>query len=131
VLLLDLDDFKEVNDTFGHRIGDAALQQVVARLSSRMRASDTLARTGGDEFTVVSEVTTSQGAQTLVSALESALVIPLKVEGKLVRTGVSIGCALYPEDGTDPVDLCVAADKAMYASKRERGLRSQAGRPDR
>ena len=129
VLLLDLDDFKEVNDTFGHRIGDAALQQVVARLSSRMRAADTLARTGGDEFTVVSEVTTPQGAQTLVSALESALVIPLKVEGKLVRTGISIGYALYPEDGTDPVELCAAADKAMYASKRERALRSQAGGP--
>jgi diguanylate cyclase len=122
VLLLDLDDFKEVNDTFGHRIGDAALQQVVARLSSRMRASDTLARTGGDEFTVVSEVTAAQGAQALASALESALVLPLKVEGTLVRTGVSVGYAVYPEDGTDPGDLYAAADHAMYASKR--GMRA-------
>jgi diguanylate cyclase (GGDEF)-like protein len=118
VLLLDLDDFKDVNDTFGHRIGDAALQQVVLRLSSRMRASDTLARTGGDEFTVVSEITSAQGAQTLASALESALLLPIKVDGKLVRTGVSVGYALYPEDGTDPIELCSAADKAMYASKR-------------
>ena len=130
VLLLDLDDFKEVNDTFGHRIGDSALQQVVARLSSRMRASDTLARTGGDEFTVISEVTNEQGAQTLVSALESALVLPLKVEGKLVRTGVSIGYALYPDDGTDPVELCATADRAMYVSKRgSRTYRSSAGGP--
>ncbi len=130
ILLLDLDDFKEVNDTFGHRIGDAALQQVVARLSSRMRASDTLARTGGDEFTVISEVTNQQGARTLVSALESALVLPLKVEGKLVRTGVSIGFALYPDDGTDPVELCASADRAMYATKRgSRSLRSSAGGP--
>ncbi len=128
ILLLDLDDFKEVNDTFGHRIGDAALQQVVARLSSRMRASDTLARTGGDEFTVISEVTNQQGARTLVSALESALVLPLKVEGKQVRTGVSIGFALYPDDGTDPVELCASADRAMYATKRGgRSLRSSAG----
>ena len=94
------------------------MQQVVARLSSRMRASDTLARTGGDEFTVISEVTNAQGAQTLVSALESALVLPLKVDGKLVRTGISIGFALYPEDATDPIELCAAADRAMYASKR-------------
>lgn len=128
ILLLDLDDFKEVNDTFGHRIGDAALQQVVARLSSRMRASDTLARTGGDEFTVISEVTNQQGARTLVSALESALVLPLKVEGKLVRTGVSIGFALYPDDGIDPVELCASADRAMYTTKRgSRSLRSSAG----
>jgi diguanylate cyclase (GGDEF)-like protein len=123
VLLLDLDDFKEINDTFGHRIGDAVLQQVVARLSSRMRASDTLARTGGDEFTIVSEIATAEGAQSLASAMESALVLPLSVEGELVRTGVSAGYALYPDDGADPTELCAAADKAMYVSKR--GLRSQ------
>lgn len=118
VLLLDLDDFKEVNDNFGHRIGDAALQQVVARLSSRMRSSDTLARTGGDEFTVVSEVTAGDGAQTLASALQSALLAPLKVEHRLVQTGVSVGYALYPDDATDPDDLCAAADRAMYVAKR-------------
>lgn len=122
VLLLDLDDFKEVNDTFGHRIGDAALKEVVARLSSRMRASDTLARTGGDEFTVISEVTGAPGAQTLATGLESALLLPLKVEGKLVRTGLSVGYAIFPDDATDPGELCAAADRAMYASKR--GLRS-------
>jgi diguanylate cyclase (GGDEF)-like protein len=118
VLLLDLDDFKEVNDNFGHRIGDAALQQVVGRLSSRMRGSDTLARTGGDEFTVVSEVTSANGAQTLASALQSALLAPLKVDHALVRTGVSVGYALYPDDATDPDELCAAADRAMYAAKR-------------
>jgi diguanylate cyclase (GGDEF)-like protein len=127
VLLLDLDDFKEVNDTFGHKVGDAALQQVVARLSSRMRASDTLARTGGDEFTVISEVPNHQGAQTLVSALESALVLPLRIDGKLVRTGVSVGYALYPDSGTDPLELYAAADRAMYAAKRgSRAVRSSA-----
>ena len=123
VLLLDLDDFKEINDTFGHRIGDAVLQAVVARLSSRMRASDTLARSGGDEFTIVSEIATAEGAQSLASAMESALVLPLSVEGELIRTGVSVGYALYPEDGADPTELCAAADKAMYAAQR--GLRSQ------
>ena len=128
VLLLDLDDFKDVNDSFGHRIGDAALQQVVTRLVTRMRASDTLARTGGDEFTVVSEVTSRQGAETLVSALEAALILPVKVEGRLIRTRVSAGYAMYPEDGRDPGELCAAADKAMYASKRDnRATRSAGG----
>jgi diguanylate cyclase (GGDEF)-like protein len=93
-----------------------------------MRAADTLARTGGDEFTVISEVANQDGAHTLVAALESALVLPVKVEGKLVRTGVSIGCALYPDDAADPGELCAAADRAMYASKRgARSVRSTAG----
>ncbi len=127
VLLLDLDDFKDVNDTFGHRIGDEALQQVVLRLATRMRAADTLARTGGDEFTVVSEVADALGAQTLALALETALLPPFKIVGKLVHTGVSIGYALYPEDGKDPVDLCAAADKAMYKLKRLRSFRSASG----
>jgi diguanylate cyclase (GGDEF)-like protein len=128
VFLLDLDDFKEVNDTFGHRIGDAVLQEVVMRLSHRMRASDTLARTGGDEFTVVSELASLQGAETLVAALESALILPFKIEGHLVQTGVSIGFALYPEDASDSPGLYAAADKAMYASKRSsRPLQSSAG----
>jgi diguanylate cyclase (GGDEF)-like protein len=123
VLLLDLDDFKQVNDTYGHRMGDAALQAVVARLSTRMRASDTLARTGGDEFTIVSEVATAEGARTLASALDSALLLPLDVEGRRVRAGASVGYALYPDDGTDLDELCAAADRAMYA--RKPGVRLQ------
>jgi len=122
VLLLDLDRFKEVNDTYGHRIGDLALQQVVLRLSSRMRASDTLARSGGDEFTVVSDVSDEHGADILLSALESALAVPLKVEGQFIQTGVSIGVALYPDHGHSPDELRAAADHAMYIAKR--GARS-------
>ena len=118
VLLLDLDHFKEVNDTFGHRIGDLALQQVVMRLSSRMRASDTLARSGGDEFTIVSDVVDAEGARILVSNLEMAFTIPFKLEGKLIHTGLSIGLALYPDDGITPDQLYAAADQAMYNSNR-------------
>ncbi len=118
VLLLDLDHFKQVNDTFGHRIGDLTLQQVVARLASRMRTSDTLARSGGDEFTVVSDVADAEGAQVLVSNLEMAFTVPFKLEGKLIHTGLSIGLALYPEDGRTPDQLYAAADQAMYVSKR-------------
>jgi diguanylate cyclase (GGDEF)-like protein len=118
VLLLDLNHFKQVNDTFGHRIGDLTLQQVVTRLASRMRTSDTLARSGGDEFTVVSDVADAEGAQVLVSNLEMAFTVPFKLEGKLIHTGLSIGLALYPDDGRTPDRLYAAADQAMYVSKR-------------
>jgi diguanylate cyclase (GGDEF)-like protein len=118
VLLLDLDHFKQVNDTYGHRIGDLTLQQVVTRLASRMRVSDTLARSGGDEFTVVSDVSDAAGAQVLVATLEMAFTVPFKLEGKIVHTGLSIGLALYPDDGSTPDELYAAADQAMYVSKR-------------
>ena len=118
VLLLDLDHFKEVNDTFGHRVGDMTLQAVVEQLAGRIRASDTLARSGGDEFTVVSEVPDAAGAEALVTGLSSALAAPVNVEGLWVRSGLSIGLALYPDDGSDPDQLHAAADKAMYVAKR-------------
>jgi diguanylate cyclase (GGDEF)-like protein len=118
VLLLDLDHFKEVNDTFGHRVGDMTLQAVAAQLEGRLRSSDTLARSGGDEFTVVSEVADRSGAAALVEALERSLAEPLAVQGLRVRTGLSIGIALYPDDGSDPDQLHAAADKAMYVVKR-------------
>jgi diguanylate cyclase (GGDEF)-like protein len=118
VLQLDLDRFKDVNDTFGHHVGDMALQEIVRRLASRMRVSDTLARSGGDEFTVISTVADARGADVLVSDLESALSAPVTVEGKLLQTGLSIGVALYPDDGRNPDQLHTAADAAMYVAKR-------------
>jgi diguanylate cyclase (GGDEF)-like protein len=118
VLLLDLDHFKEVNDTFGHHIGDLALQEIVRRLACRMRAADTLARSGGDEFTVVSAVADLDGAEVLVADLESALSTPVSIEGSRFQTGLSIGVALYPDDGSNPDELHAAADEAMYAAKR-------------
>ena len=118
VCIIDLDHFKEVNDTFGHRVGDMALRGVVSRLIARVRASDTLARSGGDEFTLVSQVTSRQAAETLRLALESALSEPIPVQRGEVRVGLSIGMALYPEDGSNADALCAAADREMYAVKR-------------
>ncbi len=118
VLLLDLDGFKQVNDLYGHRMGDRALQAIVRRLKARMRATDTLARTGGDEFTVVSEITGEDKGEGLIAALENALNTPCDVDGKAIQTGVSIGAALYPRDGRSSDQLCAAADEAMYAVKR-------------
>lgn len=120
ILVLDLDNFKEINDTYGHRIGDLVLQNTGLRLSTRIRRSDTVSRSGGDEFTVISEIVSSQAAGVLVSALRSALSIPIKVEGNLIGTSASIGFAVYPDHGTDVDLLCAAADQAMYFAKRAR-----------
>ncbi len=118
VLLLDLDRFKEVNDTYGHRIGDVALQEVVARLVSRIRVSDTLARSGGDEFTVISYVADAKGAEVLIAALESALADAIDIGGIRVEIGLSVGAAVYPENGRSPDELVAHADRAMYSAKR-------------
>lgn len=120
VLALDLDHFKHVNDTFGHRVGDLVLKTVVTRVEARLRASDTLARTGGDEFTVLADVADALGAHILVSALELAFALPFKVDGNLVTMGVSIGAALYPDDGRGADELRAAADQGMYVAKRSK-----------
>ncbi len=120
VLVLDIDNFKGVNDTFGHRVGDLVLQGVVTRLKARLRASDTLARTGGDEFTVVADVADALGTRILVSALEQAFALPFEAEGERVITGASIGAVLYPDDGHNADGLRTAADNAMYVVKRSK-----------
>jgi diguanylate cyclase (GGDEF)-like protein len=118
VLQLDLDHFKEVNDTYGHRVGDVALRKVVGRLGACIRAGDTLARSGGDEFTIIGNVMDVQGAHALVTQLVAALSTPIEIDSHEVQTGLSIGVALFPEDGADPDQLHAAADRAMYVAKR-------------
>ncbi len=118
VLVLDLDTFKEVNDTLGHSVGDRLLEQIVGRLASRVRASDTLSRSGGDEFTVISEVADAAGADALAEALVSVLREPFQIEEHTLTAGVSVGVALYPDNARLADDLRAAADKAMYAAKR-------------
>jgi len=118
VLQLDLNRFKEVNDTYGHRVGDLALQEVAARLATCVQPGDTVARSGGDEFTVVSRVENADATQELVAAMELALSGPVLIDGKEIQTGLSIGVALFPDDGSDADELHAAADRAMYAVKR-------------
>ncbi len=118
ILQLDLNRFKEVNDTYGHRVGDLALQEAVSRLRSCMRQGDTLARSGGDEFTVVGDVADLVGAEALAATLEAAMSGAIRIGDVEVKTGLSIGVALYPDDGRDPDTLQAAADRAMYVAKR-------------
>jgi diguanylate cyclase (GGDEF)-like protein len=117
---MDLDRFKEVNDTMGHHAGDVLLQQVAARLRSTLRASDTVARLGGDEFALLLS-TTTEAPETVAAHVLRALERPFVVEGQSVAVGASLGIARYPEHGQDVDSLVKHADVAMYAAKRARG----------
>jgi len=118
LLLLDLDRFKEVNDTLGHQAGDALLRQVAARMRDAVRASDTVARLGGDEFAVLLPGAERDGAVHAAQTLLAALVAPMTVEGQTVHVGASIGIAVTPTHGHEAVVLLRHADVAMYIAKR-------------
>jgi len=120
LLLLDLDGFKEVNDTFGHERGDTLLRQVADRLQGVTRADDTVARLGGDEFAVLLPGADAAGAARVAEAIRTALDAPLSVKGLLLRVGASVGGALAPTHGLDGDTLLRRADVAMYVAKRTR-----------
>jgi diguanylate cyclase (GGDEF)-like protein len=120
LLLLDLDRFKEVNDTLGHAIGDALLREVGRRLSSALRTSDLVARLGGDEFCVLLCDTSPAGAQQVAASLVDLIDQPYALEGHVVTIGVSIGVANFPQHGLTADGLMRHADLAMYAAKRAR-----------
>ena len=119
VLMLDLDRFKNVNDSLGHAAGDALLQQVAARLRSALRADDVLARLGGDEFAIIQAGHHDQraNAMDLASRLSKLIAEPFDLPGHQVEIGTSIGIALAPEHGDDREQLLKKADLALYRSK--------------
>ncbi len=118
VLLLDLDRFKEVNDTLGHHNGDRLLVEVASRLRGVLRSADTLVRLGGDEFAVlVPDVDGDADVGALARRLVEVLKRPVDIDGLSVAVGVSVGIALHPEDGTTPQVLLQRADVAMYVAK--------------
>jgi diguanylate cyclase (GGDEF)-like protein len=120
LLLLDLDRFKEVNDSLGHHVGDQLLQQVGARLTDQLRTGDLLARLGGDEFAVLLSGTNHDRAVAVAVKLRQALAEPFTLEGIALRTDVSIGLALAPDHGSDLTGLLRRADIAMYKAKKDR-----------
>jgi diguanylate cyclase (GGDEF)-like protein len=121
MLLIDLDRFKEVNDTLGHDYGDALLVEVAERLGSALRREDTLARLGGDEFAVlVAGAPDREALIELATRLQDALRRPFALRGVAVELEASIGVALYPEHGTSIGRLLQRADVAMYDAKRGR-----------
>lgn len=131
MLVIDLDDFKRINDTLGHAAGDALLHFVAQRLQQGIRAEDTLARLGGDEFAaILPDVADRAGAQARAERLARALEASTNFQGHALSISASIGLALYPDDGADETRLYAAADRAMYASKLAERPGASSGDPE-
>ena len=118
LLLLDLDRFKEINDTFGHHSGDAVLHQLSPILEEAVRHSDVVARLGGDEFGIILPGADERWARAVADRIRAKLEQPILVNGMPLELGVSIGIALHPQHGLDAATLLKHADVAMYAAKR-------------
>ncbi len=119
-LIIDLDRFKEINDTLGHCHGDRVLQCLCPRLNACVRRTDTVARLGGDEFSILLDGATAQEALLVVEKIESSIAAPILVGEHSLSVGASIGIALYPAHGEDWDTLLQHADIAMYEAKRAR-----------
>jgi len=120
ILFLDVDRFKVINDTLGHRVGDMLLQEVAKRLVLSLPASDSLARLGGDEFAIiVPGIASPADLEILAQKIVDAIVQPYEIDGYQIRSSVSIGIAVGPRDGDDVDELLMAADLALYAVKAD------------
>ncbi|HJV25151.1 MAG TPA: diguanylate cyclase [Aromatoleum sp.] len=125
VLYIDVDDFKQVNDSLGHAVGDQLLQEVARRLQFCVRETDTVARLGGDEFVLLLEDLHSPvDAEAVADKVRDVMSPPMDLGGRVLRAAASVGMALYPEHGLDIEQLLSHADGAMYSDKR-----SKAGTP--
>lgn len=121
LLYVDLDHFKQVNDTHGHAVGDMLLQAVANRIKGCVRDTDTVARIGGDEFVVLlHSIHAADDAARVAAKIRQVLIQPLRLDGHSLNIEPSIGAALYPEHGTEEKQLFRYADEAMYAAKRLR-----------
>lgn len=122
LLFIDLDNFKPVNDQYGHAAGDAVLQQVSARLSAAIRDSDAISRHGGDEFLVlVNNVKSTQTAIAFAVKLVNMLKQPYQLAEQRISLSASIGIALFPAQGSSAAALINSADSAMYKAKQQGG----------
>ncbi len=121
VLFVDSNDFKSINDQFGHAAGDAVLVQVARRISGHLRASDMVARLGGDEFAILLDpVTDRESAQRVAESIRATMTQPMALEqGVTLTTSISVGAALYPHDASDMAALLRHADAAMYSDKAD------------
>lgn len=142
VLFLDLDRFKEVNDSLGHAVGDQLLQSVAQRLKAAIRSSDTISRLGGDEFVVLlSEIAHADDAARSAEKIRRAIARPHLIASHKLNIAASVGISIYPDDGLDADSLIKHADRVMYHAKEngrnnhqdpvERGLLDQDCWPSR
>lgn len=124
LLYLDIDQFKAINDNYGHAAGDILLREVTTRLKDCLRGGDTLARLGGDEFAIVlTDLVFVEGVEKVVRSLLQAFVQPFEVLGREAFSSTSVGISLYPKHGADTDELLNCADIAMYHAKEAGGCR--------
>lgn len=121
LLFLDLDRFKQVNDFFGHLVGDKLLVSVAHRVLSTIRHTDVLARLGGDEFVVLIPHLSGKRVSSLMEKIAQAIAQPFVIDGHSLNVGVSIGVSQFPKDGSTAEQLIDAADRAMYEKKQSKG----------
>jgi diguanylate cyclase (GGDEF)-like protein len=130
LLFLDLDDFKTVNDSFGHGSGDRLLVELAARVRSSVRAGDTVARIGGDEFIVLLDsVTGAQDAAHVAAKVLESVQAPYRLDRHEVSIATSVGVSVFPGDGTSPEELVRSADSAMYRDKQRAATPGEPHRP--
>ncbi len=127
VICVDLDRFKQINDTFGHAAGDSCLREIARRLQQRLRSVDTAARIGGEEFMILlDDIGSLNDAERVVEDLLQLLGVPHMTNGVKIGLSASMGIALFPDDSEDPAQLWTMADAAMYSAKQDGGNRHRA-----
>jgi diguanylate cyclase (GGDEF)-like protein len=132
LIYVDLDEFKQVNDQYGHRVGDLYLQEASRRMKRQLRSADLLARIGGDEFAVLLPLVHNRSeVEEIALRLDNCFTAPYMVEGCVLHGTASIGIAIYPDDGSTKDSLLSAADAAMYVTKHiKQGEGETAGATD-
>ncbi len=134
LIYVDLDDFKHVNDLFGHQVGDLYLQEVSLRMKRQLRSHDLLARLGGDEFAALVPVVRNRAeVEEIAHRMERSFDEPFVIAAYTIQGSASVGIAVYPEDGANKDSLLSTADAAMYVAKptKRRIETDPAGRPAR
>lgn len=122
VMLFDIDKFKRINDTYGHKAGDIVLKDTAKRVNDTLRKADLVARLGGDEFVIIQPfVSTAKDSCTLAAKVLEKFKTPVKLDDTDLNISLSIGISIYPDDATDKDTLMNFADKAMYLSKQSGG----------
>ena len=123
VFFLDVNEFKLVNDTFGHHIGDELLKLIAERLENGLRENDTVARISGDEFTLIAEqIQSEENAEMVAGKIAQILCGKYQLQDHILEITISIGGAIFPDHGSDFETLLQNADAAMYQAKKDHGL---------